>query len=187
MHTFYIVIEDKSDRLEILHEANLLWSPRPPIWIKVNVDDAVTSTSSLAGCGGVIRDSCGTWIVGFSQNLGICSVHEAEEWAVLKGLQFVWDMGFKNVILESDSKLIIDRLHEDETSFQQGSMVLQHIKSMLTFQWNLHCHWIAREKNKVADKLVKDGLQVPRLYDTTLPFLKVLVNEESMGFESPTV
>ena len=62
-------------------EGRSVWSPPPYGWYKINVDGAVSCNGGLAGCGGVLRDSRGVWMAGFSCHLGICSALEAEEWA----------------------------------------------------------------------------------------------------------
>ncbi|KAI9080706.1 hypothetical protein K1719_037372 [Acacia pycnantha] len=48
------------------------WYPPPDGWLKMNLDGAVTSRGA-AGCGGVLRDSRGLWVFGFSFYLGVCS------------------------------------------------------------------------------------------------------------------
>ncbi|XP_028754982.1 uncharacterized protein LOC114714409 [Neltuma alba] len=62
-------------------------------WIKCNVDGAVNTISGQAACGGVLRNSQGEWIAGFSKYLGKCSAIEAEEWAILSGMNIAWDLG----------------------------------------------------------------------------------------------
>ena len=56
--------------------------------------------------GGLLRDSFGRWILGFSLNLGITSNNVAELEAVRQGLQLAWDLEFKFIHLEIDSMII---------------------------------------------------------------------------------
>ncbi|KAK9002328.1 hypothetical protein V6N11_025012 [Hibiscus sabdariffa] len=51
--------------------------PRSGVW-KLNVDGARNLAYGSASCDGVIRDSHGTWIVGFSKYIDKCSTLEAE-------------------------------------------------------------------------------------------------------------
>ncbi|KZV47102.1 ribonuclease H protein-like, partial [Dorcoceras hygrometricum] len=53
------------------------------------------------------RTSMGDWIVGFTHNIGRCSIEEAELWAVYKGLQVAWETGLKKIQLEVDSETVI--------------------------------------------------------------------------------
>ncbi|XP_061341360.1 uncharacterized protein LOC133287715 [Gastrolobium bilobum] len=70
-------------------------------FLKLNVDGA--SLDSRAACGGLLRDCKGSWISGFSAFVGFCSPLQAELWAILKGLIFASNNGWKNIMLESDS------------------------------------------------------------------------------------
>ena len=96
-------------------------------WIKLNVDGAVSASLNRARCGGVVRDAAGQWVAGFSTALGCCEAYEAEEWALLKGLELVWQLGFRKVILESDAKEVIDVLLQCRRE-DSGSLMNMHIQ-----------------------------------------------------------
>ncbi|CAL2272822.1 unnamed protein product [Prunus armeniaca] len=53
---------------------------------KVNTDGSRINSSGFIGAGGLLRDSCGSWIKGFSVNLGYGSIIEAELWGIFWGL-----------------------------------------------------------------------------------------------------
>lgn len=77
--------------------------PPPEDFIALNVDDSVREVGSLAGCGGVLRNSHGDFVLGFSQKLHSCSVLEAEVWVIFHGLQIAWGKGWRKTIVQSDS------------------------------------------------------------------------------------
>lgn len=79
-------------------------------WIKLNVDGAVVRHSLKAGCGGVFRDGGGNWLMGFTREIGVCHTNLAEFWAILIGLEIAWNLGIKNIILESDAEEIISAI-----------------------------------------------------------------------------
>ena len=54
------------------------WERLPQGWVKLNTDGSANGTSELAGCGGVIRNDEGQWIVGFSKCINITSSFAAE-------------------------------------------------------------------------------------------------------------
>ena len=54
------------------------------------------------GGGGLLRGSSGEWVVGFSINLGVCSIEEAELWAIVHGLRVAWRIGIRALIEETD-------------------------------------------------------------------------------------
>lgn len=75
--------------------------------LKLNCDGAVSGSSGRAGCGGVVRDHWGAFQVGYSYNLGFCSIVLAELWSILHDLNLVFNRGFRRVLVESDSRMDI--------------------------------------------------------------------------------
>lgn len=59
---------------------------------------------------GVVCDHDGFWISGFTRNIRRCSATMAEIWSILDGLQIAWSLDMKNVILETDSKKVIQEI-----------------------------------------------------------------------------
>ena len=54
------------------------WEKPPKGWIKLNMDGCALGSTGLAGCGGVVRDSHGKWISGFSRRIGTTDSFVAE-------------------------------------------------------------------------------------------------------------
>ncbi|KAK8478610.1 hypothetical protein V6N12_018653 [Hibiscus sabdariffa] len=65
-------------------------------------DAVVCPTEGQAAIGGVIRDTHGRWIQGFSRYIGRCSVLVMEIWAVHDMLACAWRENIHQVILETD-------------------------------------------------------------------------------------
>lgn len=76
-------------------QVNVGWTFPMHDWIKCNVDGSVKF--GTAGCGGVFRDSSGTWLCGFARNLGSTSVVFAELWGVFTALSIAWDRNIPKV------------------------------------------------------------------------------------------
>ncbi|KAK7815335.1 hypothetical protein CFP56_001738 [Quercus suber] len=55
---------------------NAKWDKPPPGWYKLNIDASIIN--GHAGASGLLRDSNGTWVQGFSKPLGIATVLMAE-------------------------------------------------------------------------------------------------------------
>lgn len=83
------------------------WKYPDEDWVKLNVDGCSKGNPGKVGAGGVIRDHMGSWIGGFARNIGTCSSVTAELWAIYVGLQLTWEKGFRNVVLESNSKVVV--------------------------------------------------------------------------------
>ncbi|MCI14607.1 beta-amyrin synthase [Trifolium medium] len=60
------------------HELLIAWSPPMDPCVQFNCDGAVTNCGLNAACSGVLRNSYGKFIYGFSRNLGACTITLAE-------------------------------------------------------------------------------------------------------------
>ncbi|XP_041019704.1 uncharacterized protein LOC121261390 [Juglans microcarpa x Juglans regia] len=69
-----------------------------------------------AGASGVIRNSNGKFICGFSNSLGAQSNNAAEVLSILHGLRIVYLMGFRKAEMEMDSKLVVNWLKKKRES-----------------------------------------------------------------------
>lgn len=133
------------------------WKPPSRGWVEFNTDGAVSMKQNKSSCGGVLHDSEGLWIVGFSLSLGNCSPFEAEEWAIFQSLRMGWDMGFKKIQVESDCQVLVNLINGENDSSYSGSFVFLEIQSLLQYNWSVKISYIPREKNLIVDYLAKEG------------------------------
>ncbi|PKI59521.1 hypothetical protein CRG98_020049 [Punica granatum] len=70
------------------------------------MDGISSGNPGVAGAGGILRDTDGNWIAGFAQKIGISTAVTAELWAVLTGLEMVWRLGHRQVVLELDFEVL---------------------------------------------------------------------------------
>ncbi|KAL5756732.1 hypothetical protein ACOSQ2_021478 [Xanthoceras sorbifolium] len=90
---------------------NIAWKPPEQGWIKLNIDGSRDNSMGSIAVGGVLRDASKQWIVGFAVNRVKGSVLEVETWGLFEGLQICCNAGFRKIIVESDSKTVVDMLH----------------------------------------------------------------------------
>lgn len=64
-----------------MREITVKWTPPAERWVKCNVDGSSKEDDISVGCGGIIRDGKGKWILGYSN----------EPW--LYGFEFVRNLG----------------------------------------------------------------------------------------------
>ncbi|KAJ1390181.1 Ribonuclease H-like superfamily [Sesbania bispinosa] len=83
------------------------WSKPPNNFYKLNVDASVILPSLNASCGGLIRDHDGSFIKGFSCNIGLSSTVKVELWGLLHGLNLVASLKISNLIVNVDSLLAV--------------------------------------------------------------------------------
>ncbi|KAK8475362.1 hypothetical protein V6N11_069276 [Hibiscus sabdariffa] len=62
----------------VVRQQHAQWIPPTPGAWKINVDGAHNQLDGSAWCGGIIRDSTGLWISGFSKFIGKCNALDAE-------------------------------------------------------------------------------------------------------------
>lgn len=134
----------------------VVWTPPLGNIIKVNVDGSSLGNHGPAGFGGLIRNNAGEWICGFSGSCGYADNLTAEVHAIKHGVELAWDKGFKDVILESDSKCVLDLL-TTPNNLHSLFPLLAHITSLLDRSWNVKLQHSHREGNECANWLAKTG------------------------------
>ena len=93
-------------------ECLIRWIPPPESVVKVNVDGASERNPGRAGIGGLIRGETGIWLGGFAESVGKASNIAAELWGILKGMQLAWGKGYRDVIVETDSKVGLELIED---------------------------------------------------------------------------
>lgn len=93
------------------------WSPPEEGWLKINVDAAIDGENRLTGLGAVIRNHKGELVgatVNTVKSLGDVEMNEAR--VVLWGMQAAFKAGAISVVLESDSKGVIELINNKRGS-----------------------------------------------------------------------
>ncbi|XP_012832645.1 PREDICTED: uncharacterized protein LOC105953521 [Erythranthe guttata] len=127
------------------------WQPPTSPQVKLNVDGS--RKGDYCSGGGLIRDSNGKAIRGFSNFYGKGSLIFAEAQAIIDGLTLCWEMGFEQITLESDSKLVVDMIYNKVSIAWEIQYLITRIHHLLKDTW-MGRH-IYREANAVADELAK--------------------------------
>ncbi|MBA0561309.1 hypothetical protein Golob_018152, partial [Gossypium lobatum] len=65
------------------------------------------SSNAYATPVGVVQNTTGEWVVGFSLKVGGSLVFQVEARAFFKGLQIAWDRGFRQVQFKSDNTFLL--------------------------------------------------------------------------------
>ncbi|CAL2255075.1 unnamed protein product [Prunus armeniaca] len=151
---------------------------------KINTDGSRNSDSGSIGAGGLLRDNYGAWIKGFSVNLGVGSVLEAELWGIFWGLHLAWESGFRFVEVESDSCVAVALLSSSTISTHPLFSLISCCKLKVQAGWKCSVKHIFREQNVAADVLAsKSSVFGPGvLYFTKVPdFLVTCLAEDAIG------
>lgn len=103
---YYYVGKVKNQRSMVVIPVR--WKKPPPSWYKLNADEASLGNPGKAEEGGIIRDSAGSWIKGFSRSIGFTTSITAKLWALRDGLLLAVQLGVQNLEVELDAKVIVD-------------------------------------------------------------------------------
>lgn len=129
------------------------WNPPPLGKWKLNTDGASRGAQQLAARGGVIRDHEGNWMHGFTSNLGSCGAMESELWAIWYGLRLAWDRGYRELLVEMDSKEVLSLLTVEEVTVSRQANICFLCKEILKKDWSVSLIHVYREANCVANEL----------------------------------
>ncbi|KAK4352242.1 hypothetical protein RND71_027760 [Anisodus tanguticus] len=105
------------------------------------------------GAGGIVRDSNGQLIMAFVKFLGK-GISNLAEATALYGVKWRMSNGFRNIILESDSLIIINMLEGKINIAWQLQDSIDTIKQLFS-QTNYIAQHCYREANQIADALAK--------------------------------
>ncbi|KAK4284155.1 hypothetical protein QN277_001024 [Acacia crassicarpa] len=154
-------------------------------WTKLNVDGAASVSHNRASCGGVLRDSSGVWIAGFSAFLSC--YEQTEEWVLLKGLELAWKMGLRKVIAESDSLNLVNMLLDSEGVSALSLVAYMSKAFMRRPLWEVKIVHISRLQNRVADKSARDFHLYSSFIEQYPVGVRDLVLQDCMGLNSPPI
>ncbi|KAH9791204.1 putative ribonuclease H protein [Citrus sinensis] len=141
-------------------ETMIRW--KAPIWpcVSLNTDGAM-KRFGYAGAGGLLRDYNGNWLMGFTVNLGMCSVLSAELWGLLHGLKVAWDYGFRHLQVGVDNKNVMLLLERAHPPANENAILVKTIRELLARDWIVHMEHVYREANSAADFLASYSLTKP--------------------------
>ncbi|XP_019186483.1 PREDICTED: uncharacterized protein LOC109181186 [Ipomoea nil] len=159
-----------SDSLNTPAWKRVTWTIPHGDYTKINIDGSVCPQTHAVGCAGIARDNSGNWIGGFTSNIGSCSPLMAEAWAALRGIQLAKSLNLQHIILESDSKTIVEGITEDTMVNSSVHNLLVACRRELQGIRDWRIAWIAREQNGAADALARIATARPRgVYLIPLP------------------
>lgn len=87
------------------------------------LDGSSKGNPDPTGFGGVVRNDCGCFLLGFAGFLGYSEIVQAELTTLLQGLHLCWEKGFRQVVVSSDFVLAIELV--------QGTVSRFHIYAAL--------------------------------------------------------
>ena len=156
------------------HKRNLpvFWAKPNPGWHKLNSDASVLSSLSFASGGGLLRDSCGSWVQGFTKKIGTTNCLLVELWALKDGLSMARNMCVENLIVNVDALEVVNLLSNTKATNRLTQPIMDACRTILQAFQEVQLQHCYRETNKAVDFLAKLGhsLSEPFVYYMTPPF-----------------
>ena len=122
-----------------------------------NVDGSCLGVPIRADFGGIIRNSAGFYLSGFSGFIPISTdILFAELTAIQRGLRLAVEMGIEELVCYSNSMLSIKLLTGHVLNYHVYAVLIQEIKELLSSR-NFTVHHCLREGNQCADYMAKLG------------------------------
>ncbi|KAL4363121.1 hypothetical protein GQ457_04G025000 [Hibiscus cannabinus] len=131
------------------------WIPPAPGIFCLNID-GVVSKSGLGSAGGHIHDAAGTFIVGFTKNIGHTTPLLVELWCFFEGLKLAWLYGFEIVKVQTDCSEVQKLISSPVTTSPYS--LIRSIAHLINRAWSIDIQVIKREANSVVDLMAKRPL-----------------------------
>ncbi|XP_075645031.1 pyruvate, phosphate dikinase, chloroplastic-like [Castanea sativa] len=140
---------------------NVTWTPPPSSVLKINVDGALSKTSSSVGIGVVIRDNAGRLIATLCKHFHVLlGPIETEAKAFEAGLQLAWDLGLQNIVLEGDSLVILRALYALSNPPSSVDSLCLGMQLIYSEFHSVNVSHVQRQRNKPAHLLAKFALSI---------------------------
>lgn len=136
---------------------NYRWSPPPLGWTKLNFDGASRGNLDIAGISCIINNALGKWIARRAKPLEPTTNNLVELEALREGLQIFLDLVLSKIIIEGDSKIVLNAVRKRSMLNLVLNSKLEEVLNILDrFPDTQICH-IFWEGNQKDDPLANKG------------------------------
>ena len=134
----------------------VMWTPPQPRHLKLNVDGVSTSNPGQAGRRGILLDHRGCIIFAFLHFYDVQTNIAAEAMAIRDGLLLCEARDLRDIVLESDSRVLVDMLRSGHcTHWQLKSVWIDIMRCQTRLRAVSHQF---REGNQTADALASHAI-----------------------------
>jgi len=127
------------------------------------IDGASRGNPGPAAAGFILIDSAGKQLQAKAFFLGQATNNVAEYTAIVKALEAIKQIGAKQIMVYSDSELLVKQINgEYKVKSEQIRPLFRQATDLLRELENWNVRHITREKNKYADKLANQALNLER-------------------------
>ena len=136
-----------------------LLPPDPRLRLIFACDGAARGNPGPAGIGAVVSGPNGEVLAEIAEGIGVATNNVAEYRAVIAGLARARDLGATEVLLRSDSKLLIEQL-SGRWRVKNPTLIRLHqeARSLAKAFDRIRFEHVPRERNRLADRLANRGV-----------------------------
>lgn len=125
--------------------------------VELYTDGASAGDPGLSGAGVVVKNE-GT-VESYSFPLGLMNNHEAEFYALIKGLEICIEKGYTIVSARLDSTTVVDAVEKEFARATKHKVLLEHILDLSKKIDLFFIKWIPSKENKQADQLARKAIR----------------------------
>ena len=111
----------------------------------------------MASGGGLIRNEKGEWVKGFARAIGTTTSVAFELWALRDGIRLCIALKLPVVMIELDSKLVVDLLKKDLNNPNDNDVLVADYGNNLRIIPSVRIQHCYRKGNKCVDALTRWG------------------------------
>ena len=157
----YSVATAAQTNLEPIMQRATTWSPPPRSLFKINVDGAIATATKKAGVGVIVRDELGRVEAAMCRNLNATlGAIKTESKAIEAGLLFTQDIGIRDIVVESDSLIMVQALNGTSTPPFVVSADVQGIRDLNKSFRRVEFSHIKRQENRPTYVLTEHALGI---------------------------
>ncbi|CAL8994691.1 unnamed protein product [Prunus brigantina] len=166
----------------ILNVLPASWNAPSGDFVKINVDGGWIGDTLKGGVGVVIRNTDGQFVGGLAGPICCDSALAAEAHSAIKGLALSANLGFRDVIVETDSKLLINGINGDFRNKVWSIMpLLEELHRICGSMHEVRWSWVHRDLNRAAHEAAMIGVRAMELESWVsrppLSLVQVLVSD----------
>jgi ribonuclease HI len=140
-------------------QQQLQWQTPPVGWFKCNTDAGFHDSPNRTSTCWILRNYTGNFVMaGTAWYQGKCSIIEGKAMALLEAMKTMEQHGVSQVIFETDSKNVVDAIHNLRMGVSEFSSIICNIRHVLALNPNFVVKFIKRQANMVAHKLARAAI-----------------------------
>lgn len=130
-----------------------------PARVIINCDGAARGNPGPAGAGAIVVDENGAVLAEVAEGLGETTNNVAEYTAVIRGLEEAKRLGAREVLLRSDSQLLINQLTgRYRVKAPHLQPLHKRVRDLMRAFTRVDLEHVPRERNAAADSLANLGV-----------------------------